>query len=76
MQENENCTHSWGNNAKITLLFKSNGSLYEVARDGNYQAGRHKLDNYADIRNELNLANGTDSRSKSSYKFFIKSIYN
>lgn len=30
-----------------------------------YQAGRHKLDNYADIRNELNLANG-DSRSKSS----------
>lgn len=41
-----------------------------------YQAGRHKLDNYADIRNELNLANGTDSRSKSSYKFFIKSIYN
>lgn len=26
MQEDENCTHSWGNNAKITLLFKSNGS--------------------------------------------------
>ncbi|KAJ7003634.1 hypothetical protein NC653_008748 [Populus alba x Populus x berolinensis] len=30
MQEDENCTHSWGNNATITLLFKSNGSLMQL----------------------------------------------